>query len=73
MSKIVQAFTALCAFTFIQCSDHYSLASGTWNGETPKASYQGQARINGKAVKRHFRFGYASGIVGNDKAFIKAK
>lgn len=60
-----------CAFTFIQCSDHYGLASGTWKGERPKATYQGAAKINGKKPGKRFRLPYASGIVGNDKAFIK--
>lgn len=62
---------AWCAFTFIQCSDHYGLESGTWNGEKPKATYQGEAKVNGKKPGKRFRLPYASGVVGNDKAFIK--
>ena len=62
---------AFCAFTFIQCSDHYSLNSGTWNGEKPKGTYQGHVTINGKTPNKNFKFNYASGVVGNNKAFIK--
>lgn len=71
----LRSFVAIvwCAFTFIQCSDHYGLESGTWNGEKPKATYHGAAKINGKKPEKRFRLPYASGIVGNDKAFIKPK
>lgn len=62
-----------CAFTFIQCSDHYGLESGTWNGEKPKATYQGAAKVNGQTPGKQFRLPYASGVVGNDKAFIKPR
>jgi hypothetical protein len=65
---------AFCAFTFIQCSDHYTLQSGTF-GNVPKPVYSGvrDVKINGKHPHKTFNLGYARGTVGNDKAFIEVK